>query len=100
MVLNQVSEFMTTEEIFEAWDEVVSYASTILEAVNNRLGELNYDEDSYSYGSNKEIEKLLEIRDTLEDVLETADTLDMEIPAGAEAIMSTVARARKYLWWL
>lgn len=68
MVLNQVSEFMTTEEISEAWDEVVSYASTILEAVNNRLGELNYDEDSYRYGSNKEIEKLLEMRDTLETV--------------------------------
>lgn len=100
MELNQVSEFMTTEEIFEAWDGVVSYSSTILKAVNNRLGELNYDEDSYSYGSNREIEKLLEIRDTLEDVLDTAETLNMEIPAGAEAIMSTVANARKYLGWM
>ncbi len=67
MAIN-ISEFMTTQEISEAWDDLVGCASTILEAVNNRLGELNFDEESYEYDSNKEIEKLLELRETLETV--------------------------------
>ena len=67
MAIN-ISEFMTTAEIFEAWDDLVGYASTILEAVKNRLDELNFDEESYEYDSNKEIEKLLELRETLETV--------------------------------
>lgn len=67
MVIN-ISEFMTTAEISEAWDDLVGYASTILEAVKNRLDELNFDEESYEYDSNKEIEKLLELRETLETV--------------------------------
>lgn len=67
MAIN-ISEFMTTAEISEAWDDLVGYASTILEAVKNRLDELNFDEESYEYDSNKEIEKLLELRETLETV--------------------------------
>lgn len=60
MELSQISEFMTTEEIFEAWDELAGDASIILEAVNNRLKELGYDEET---------DKLLEMREMLETVL-------------------------------
>ncbi len=62
-----ISEFMTTEEISEAWDELVGDASIILEAVNNRLEELGYDEYS-DEEIDEETEKLLEMRDTLETV--------------------------------
>jgi|GEM_PF-4152458 len=66
MAIN-ISEFMTTEEISEAWDELVGDASTILEAVNNRLESLGYDEYS-DEEIDEETEKLLEMRDTLETV--------------------------------
>lgn len=68
MELSQISEFVTTEEISEAWDELVGYASTIHEAVNNRLEELGYDEDSEEE-NDEETDKLLEMREMLETVL-------------------------------
>lgn len=67
MAVNIISEFSTTEEISEAWDELVGDASIILEAVNNRLESLGYDEYS-DEEIDEETEKLLEMRDTLETV--------------------------------
>lgn len=68
MELNQIHEFMTTEEIFEAWDDILNYAAITLEAVKNRLEDLGFDDDEYEDGSNDEIEKLLEMRDTIDSV--------------------------------
>ncbi len=66
MAIN-ISEFMTTEEISEACDELVGNAAVILEAVINRLKELGYDEyDDKEIDA--EAEKLLEMRDMLETV--------------------------------
>ena len=66
MAIN-ISKFMTTEEISEAWDELVGDAAVILEAVNNRLESLGFDEYS-DEEIDEETEKLLEMRDTLETV--------------------------------
>ena len=63
--LDNISPYMSTDEIYEAWDLIGSYLSDIHEAVDNRLDELNYDEDAYEDGSNEEIERLLDMRDTI-----------------------------------
>lgn len=69
MELNQIGSYMTTDEICEAWDEILNYAGIILDAVETRLEDMEYDEDEYEDGSDDEIEKLLEKRETLQTVL-------------------------------
>ena len=79
MELNQISDVMTTEEISEAWEtvrsEFVSYASVIREAVDNRLEELEFDEETFDWGENEEVDKLLELRETLDTVCDLQELL-------------------------
>lgn len=67
-----LSEFMDTEEIADAWRTAYSdfsyVVSTLREAISNRLSNLDFDEDEYEDGSNNEIEKLLEIRNELDSL--------------------------------
>ena len=67
-----LSEFMGTDEITNAWEEAQSdiamVVSTLQEAVNNRLRKLKYNEARYKDGSNSEIERLLTIRDELDSL--------------------------------
>ena len=67
-----LSEFMGTEEIANAWEEAQSdiamVVSTLREAVSNRLSELDFDDEKYEGGSNEEIKKLLTIRDELDSL--------------------------------
>ncbi len=63
----KLSEFTTTEEISNAMDDVSFAINTLLEAVNNRLEELGFDEEEYKDGSNEEIDHLLELRDQLDN---------------------------------
>lgn len=62
------SEVMTTEEIFTAWDDIRGNISILQEAIRNRLDELNFDDDEYEDGASPEVDRLLELRDTLDTV--------------------------------
>ncbi len=61
--IENLSEYMNTEEIVSAWEEIEGAISIITDAINNRLCELDYDEDEYEEGSNDEIDTLLEVLD-------------------------------------
>ena len=67
-VIDNLSEEMSTEEISDAFDEILGAWYTLKTACENRLVELGYDEDEYEDGTDEEIDKVLEVWDTLENV--------------------------------
>ena len=68
LMSNDFSEFMTTEQILDAWSEVKGYILTLQVAVKNRLDELDFDDDTYEYGDSDEIDQLLELKDSLDNI--------------------------------
>lgn len=66
-MFENLSEFMSTDEIEAAVSDVSFAINTLLEAVNNRLEELDFDEEEYEDGSNDEIDHLLELHDQLDN---------------------------------
>ena len=70
MSLENFSEFMSTEEIFNAWSELQADINILLEAVKNRLSDLGYDEysndiDENEEDENEEIRSLLDLQERL-----------------------------------
>ena len=70
MSLENFSEFMSTEEIFNAWNELQADINILLEAVKNRLSDLGYDEysndiDENEEDENEEIRSLLDLQERL-----------------------------------
>ena len=74
MSLENFSEFMSTEEIFNAWSELQADINILLEAVKNRLSDLGYDEysndiDENEEDENEEIRSLLDLQERLDGTL-------------------------------
>ena len=74
MSLENFSEFMSTEEIFDAWNELQADINILLEAVKNRLSDLGYDEysndiDENEEDENEEIRSLLDLQERLDGTL-------------------------------
>ena len=69
MSLENFSEFMSTEEIFDAWNELQADINILLEAVKNRLSDLGYDEYSNDIDENEEIRSLLDLQERLDGTL-------------------------------
>ena len=67
-MFDNISEDMSTEEITEAFDELLGAWDALKTACENRLDELGYDEDTYEDGTDAEIDTVLEVWDKLENV--------------------------------
>ena len=67
-MIDNISEDMSTEEITEAFDELLGAWNELKTACENRLDELGYDEDTYEDSTNAEIDTVLEVWDKLENV--------------------------------
>lgn len=65
MGISHISEFMSSEEIFEAWDELAYLIDTLRVAIYNRLAEDNITEDDDDDDYNEEQRRLVELRNTL-----------------------------------
>ena len=68
-LLRKLDFHMDTDDIFLAWEEIGGLISTLQDAVNNRLRDIGYDENSYDWeNSSDECNDLLRLRDILNNI--------------------------------
>ena len=66
--ISNLADIMSTEDIQGAWVDSQGAWEILRDACENRLEELEYDEDTYEDGSNEEIDQVLEVWEQLENV--------------------------------
>ena len=66
--ISNLADIMSTEDIQGAWVDIQGAWEILRDACENRLEELEYDEDTYEDGSNEEIDQVLEVWEQLENV--------------------------------
>lgn len=65
----KLNTHMNTNDIFDAWDEITDLISILKDAVDNRLREVGYDENSYDWErSTDECDDLLSMKETLDAI--------------------------------
>ena len=68
-LLRKLNTHMSTNDIFDAWDEITDLISILKDAVDNRLREVGYDENNYDLENfSDECNDLLSMKETLDAI--------------------------------